>query len=98
LGSIETTLTVSTDLFGYPMTVFADRLTVSAIRLPAPTQLEVVAHGEHGDAGLVLDFDQGDLARNVRSVPWRNGPAPALRHVNGDVFGVVLPDRSAAIA
>jgi hypothetical protein len=31
LGSLETTFTVSTYLFGYPMTVLAASLTVSAI-------------------------------------------------------------------
>lgn len=62
--------------------------------------LEMVAHGERGDVSLVLDLDldQCDLARNGAFSSRRNGPAPALRQVSGDVFGVVMPDRSAAIA
>jgi len=62
--------------------------------------LELVAHGETRHLAFVLDLEQGDIARSSE----RNDQVsderacPALRHVNGDVFGVAVPVRTAAIA
>jgi hypothetical protein len=62
--------------------------------------LELVAHGKNRHLAFALDLEQGDIARSSeRNDQVSDEPAcPAVRHVNGEVFCVAPPERTAAIA